>query len=142
MAKAPEKDKKTTKPPRRSLLGRKVGMTQLYTDSGEWVPVTVIQAGPCTVLQVKSPERDGYAAVQVGFHETSKPRRKPQQAYLEKIGASPQRFVKEIPFVEPGALIDGGKKKGGGEEGGGEGEAGGGEGGVAPGARVGVGVFK
>jgi large subunit ribosomal protein L3 len=144
MAKAAETKKKTTKAPRRSLLGRKVGMTQLYTEAGEWVPVTVLQAGPCTVLQVKSAERDGYAAVQVGFHETSKPRRKPQQAYLEKIGVSPHRFVKELPFVEPEVLIDGGKKKGGGEEAaaGGEGEASGQEGGVAPGARVGVGVFK
>jgi len=141
MAKATETDKKRTKAPRRSLLGRKIGMTQLYTESGHWVPVTVLQAGPCTVLQVKSLDRDGYTAVQVGFHETSKPRRKPQQAYLEKIGVSPQRFVREIPFVEPEALIDGGKKKGG-EDAGGDGETGSQEGGVAPGARLGVGVFK
>jgi len=143
MAKAAETPER--KKARRSLLGKKIGMTQVYTEGGRWVPVTVLQAGPCTVLQVKSPERDGYAAVQVGFDQTRKPRRKPQQAYLEKIGASPQRFVKEIPFVEPGALIDGGEKGAGGEgeeaAAGGEG-AGGKDGGVAPGARVGVSVFK
>jgi large subunit ribosomal protein L3 len=145
MAKAAETTQR--KKARRSLLGKKIGMTQVYTEGGQWVPVTVLQAGPCTVLQVKSPERDGYTAVQVGFDQTRKPRRKPQQAYLEKIGASPQRFVREIPFVEPGALIDGGEKgadRGDGEEAaaGGEDGAGGKAGGVAPGARVGVGVFK
>jgi large subunit ribosomal protein L3 len=146
MAKATT-EKKPTKPPRRSLLGKKIGMTQLYTENGQSIPVTVIQAGPCTVLQVKSPERDGYTAVQVGFDATKKPRRKPQQAYLEKIGVSAHRLVKEIPFIEPEALLDGGNKpaRSGGEgEGaeGAEGAAGGSEGGVAPGARVGVGVFK
>ncbi len=55
------------------LLGRKVGMTQIYDESGRVVPVTVIQAGPCDVLQVRTPERDGYEAVQLGF--VDKPRR-------------------------------------------------------------------
>jgi large subunit ribosomal protein L3 len=137
--------------PRKSLLGKKIGMTQVYTEAGERVPVTVLQAGPCTVLQVKSLERDGYAAVQVGFDETRKPRKRPQQAYLEKIGVSPQRFVREIPFVEPSGLMaseeaesakeeDSGEKKDEVEGDGGGGLAGGGA--VVPGARVGVGVFK
>src|SRR4029078_8883131 len=55
------------------ILGRKIGMTQIYDDAGNIVPVTVIQAGPCHVLQVRTPERDGYEAVQRGFPE--KPRR-------------------------------------------------------------------
>src|ERR671910_25024 len=55
------------------ILGRKVGMTQLYDESGQVVPVTVIQAGPCDVLQIRTKERDGYEAVQLGFAD--KPRR-------------------------------------------------------------------
>lgn len=86
---------------RRTLLGKKLGMTQLYLESGQWVPVTVLQAGPCTILQVKTPERDGYAAVQLGFDATKKPRKRPQQAYLERLGILGQRFVREVPGVDP-----------------------------------------
>ena len=57
----------------KGLLGRKVGMTQVYSDSGEAVPVTVIQAGPCHVLQVRTQERDGYEAVQLGFGDKKRP---------------------------------------------------------------------
>lgn len=89
---------------RRSLLGKKLGMTQLF-ESGQWVPVTVLQAGPCTILQVKTLETDGYEAVQLGFDETSKPRKWPQQARLEKLGLKPLRFVKEVPFVDPQELL-------------------------------------
>ncbi len=53
----------------KGILGKKVGMTQLFTERGEAIPVTVIEAGPCTVTQVKTPERDGYSAVQLGFAE-------------------------------------------------------------------------
>ena len=56
-----------------SILGRKVGMTQIYMEDGRAMPVTVIQAGPCRVLQIRSQERDGYQAVQLGFED--KPRR-------------------------------------------------------------------
>jgi large subunit ribosomal protein L3 len=58
----------------RGILGRKVGMTQVYDDSGKVVPVTVIQAGPCDVLQVRTVERDGYEAVQLGFEDKKRPR--------------------------------------------------------------------
>ena len=58
------------------LLGKKIGMTQVYDDNGGVVPVTVIQAGPCMVLQVKTPERDGYAALQLGFDDVKPSRRK------------------------------------------------------------------
>lgn len=58
----------------KGILGRKVGMTQIYDETGNAVPVTVIEAGPCNVLQVRTPERDGYAAIQLGFLD--KPRRK------------------------------------------------------------------
>ena len=129
-----------SKKPRRALLGKKIGMTQAYSEGGEWVPVTVIQAGPCTVLQVKTEKSDGYAAVQLGFDDTKKPRKKPQQAYLEKIGVTAKRFVKEVPLADPGAFTgaSGGKDEKGGE-GGGEGE---GDTGPAAGATVGVTLFK
>lgn len=58
----------------KAILGKKVGMTQVFTDDGEAVPVTVIEAGPCYVTQVKTPERDGYGAVQLGFEQV-KPQR-------------------------------------------------------------------
>ena len=59
---------------RRSLLGKKIGMTQVFVESGERLPVTVLQAGPCTVLQVKTPQVDGYSAVQLGFEDTTNSR--------------------------------------------------------------------
>ena len=55
------------------ILGRKVGMTQIYNESGEVIPVTVIQAGPCQVLQIRTIERDGYEAVQLGFEDKRRP---------------------------------------------------------------------
>jgi len=131
-----------SKKPRRALLGKKIGMTQAYSEGGEWVPVTVIQAGPCTVLQVKTEKSDGYTAVQLGFDETKKPRKRPQQAYLEKIGVSPQRFVKEVPLADPKAFA--GKTSSdvasadGGAEGSGEGDAAG----PSAGATLGVTLFK
>lgn len=85
---------------RRSLIGKKLGMTQLF-EEGRWVPVTVLEVGPCTVLQVKTSAKDGYEAVQLGFGATKKPRKRPQQAYLERLGIAPMRFVKEVPFVDP-----------------------------------------
>jgi large subunit ribosomal protein L3 len=99
-----------------SILGRKVGMTQVYLEDGTAVPVTVIQAGPCNVLQVRSQERDGYQAVQLGFED--KPRRLASKAerghvakldskraknrasagveLLEKADCEPQRFIREF----------------------------------------------
>ena len=62
------------------LLGQKLGMTQLFTEQGEVIPVTVIQAGPCSVLQVKTVERDGYEAVQLGFKD--KQRRRARRSEL------------------------------------------------------------
>jgi len=79
------------------MLGRKLGMTQVYDDAGVLHPVTVIQLGPCTVMQVKTDETDGYAALQLGFED--KPRRratKPERGLAEKIDAEPKRFVREV----------------------------------------------
>jgi len=79
------------------ILGKKVGMTRLYDQAGELLPVTVIQAGPCTVMQVKSKETDGYNAVQLGYDDV-KPsgRKKPQVGHARKAKTSPKRFVREM----------------------------------------------
>lgn len=78
------------------LLGKKVGMTRVYDDAGRMIPVTVIQAGPCTVTQIKTGETDGYNAVQLGF-EDAKParRRQSQVGHARKANANPKKFVRE-----------------------------------------------
>jgi large subunit ribosomal protein L3 len=83
------------------LLGKKVGMTQVYDDTGSLVPVTVIQAGPCQVMQVKTTETDGYNAVQLGFDEIKPARRKhPQIGHAKKAETTPKRFIKEMRLAE------------------------------------------
>jgi len=79
------------------LLGKKVGMTQVYDESGKLLPVTVIQAGPCTVMQVKTVETDGYNAVQLGYDEVKPSRRKkPEIGHAQKSDTAPKKFVKEM----------------------------------------------
>lgn len=103
------------------LLGQKLGMSQLYTEQGEVIPVTVIQAGPCCVLQVKTLEKDGYEAVQLGFKD--KPRKQNgkkckskrcanncEAGIAKKAGCEPKRFVREfrgsVEGVEIGQNFD------------------------------------
>lgn len=78
------------------LLGKKVGMTRVYDESGRLIPVTVIQAGPCTVTQIKTGEMDGYDAVQMGF-EDKKPSRRThaEMGHAGKANTNPKRFVRE-----------------------------------------------
>jgi len=79
------------------LLGKKVGMTQVYNELGKLVPVSVIQAGPCVVMQVKSAETDGYNAIQLGFDDVKPVRRKmPEIGHAKKANAEPKKFVKEM----------------------------------------------
>lgn len=79
------------------LLGKKIGMTQVYDEAGRITPVTVIQAGPCTVMQVKTEEIDGYAAVQMGFDDVKKSRQiKSQIGHAKKANDMPKRFVREF----------------------------------------------
>lgn len=79
------------------ILGIKKGMTQVFRDDGRVIPVTVVEAGPCTVLQVKTKEKDGYEAVQIGFCDRKeKGVRKPDLGKFKKINVTPKRFVKEI----------------------------------------------
>lgn len=78
------------------ILGKKLGMTQIFDDAGNAIPVTVVQAGPCVVTQIKTPDTDGYAAVQVGFDEVAtKALNKPQLGHLAKSGSEPVRHLKE-----------------------------------------------
>jgi large subunit ribosomal protein L3 len=88
------------------ILGKKLGMTQIYLEDGTAVPVTVVLAGPCTVVQRKTAERDGYDAVQIGLVEQRPPRRvpKPLAGHFAKAGATPSRRLVEFQ-VEPGDEI-------------------------------------
>ena len=79
----------------KGILGEKIGMTQIFTDDGRAVPVTVIKAGPCRVVQVKTLESDGYAAVQLGFDERPSPT-KPMGGHFAKAGVDPVRHLVEL----------------------------------------------
>ncbi|MCC8059869.1 MAG: 50S ribosomal protein L3 [Clostridiales bacterium] len=82
---------------KKAILATKVGMTQIFTKEGLLVPVTVLQAGPCVVTQVKTEENDGYKAVQVGFvDKREKLVNKPMKGHFDKAGVSYKRFVREL----------------------------------------------
>lgn len=84
---------------KKAILATKVGMTQIFNEDGVLVPVTVLQAGPCVVTQVKSEENDGYKAVQVGFvDKREKLVNKPTRGHFDKAGVSYKRFVREFRF--------------------------------------------
>jgi large subunit ribosomal protein L3 len=93
------------------LLGKKLGMTQLLEDDGTVVPVTVIQAGPCVVVQKKTKQKDGYDAVQLGFVEFVKPSRvnKPRTGHFKKANVAPARFVREMAVAGDEAANPGDK---------------------------------
>ena len=79
------------------LLGRKVGMTQIFEPNGTAVPVTVLECGPCTVLQVRTAERDGYHALQLGFDDKKrKSATQAERGHAKKVDAEPKRYVREI----------------------------------------------
>ena len=84
---------------KKAILATKVGMTQIFDEKGTLVPVTVLQAGPCVVTQVKTVENDGYSAVQVGFGEKrEKLVNKPMKGMFDKAGVPYKRFVREFKF--------------------------------------------
>lgn len=155
---------------KKALLGKKVGMTQIFGEDGSLVPVTVLEAGPCSVLQVKTEASDGYRAYQLGFGARGKKARRPEQARFDKVGVEAKRFVREVPYVDPADVLGTGQEEGvPGEEGASGPEAEGAEpsteegsappdqaeasarqgagpgaetGEVQPGASIGVGVFR
>jgi large subunit ribosomal protein L3 len=81
----------------KGILGTKLGMTQVFNDAGQIVPVTVVQAGPCVVTAVRTPDRDGYSAVQLGYGEID-PRKvtRPVNGVFEKAGVTPRRYLAEL----------------------------------------------
>ncbi len=88
-----------------AILGRKIGMTQIFDETGQAIPVSVIEAGPCVVTQIKTPEKDGYVAVQVGFGEVSPKRvNKPMKGHFKKANVSPMRYLREVPVTDLSGL--------------------------------------
>ena len=85
----------------KGILGKKVGMTQIFTEAGELIPVTVVEATPNVVLQVKTVETDGYNAVQVGFDDLRDVlSNKPAKGHVAKANTAPKRFIREFKNVE------------------------------------------
>lgn len=85
----------------KGLLGKKLGMTQVFTEAGELVPVTVIEAGPSVVVQVKTVDSDGYNAVQLGYGTVKdKHVTKPQRGHFAKAGVKPVKFIRELRLLE------------------------------------------
>ncbi|GIO58329.1 50S ribosomal protein L3 [Paenibacillus cellulositrophicus] len=89
----------------KGILGKKLGMTQVFTPEGNVIPVTVIEAGPCVVLQKKDLENDGYEAIQIGFADKKEKRaNKPEAGHAKKANTAPKRYVREIRGVDLGAF--------------------------------------
>ncbi len=87
------------------ILGTKLGMTQIFDDEGRAIPVTVVQAGPCTVTQIKTQQTDGYTAIQLGFGEVKpKALNKPKLGHLNKSGATPVRHLQEYRLDDASAF--------------------------------------
>lgn len=85
-----------------AILGKKIGMTRVFAEDGASIPVTVVQAGPCPILQVKTKDTDGYEAVQLGFENARRSRStRPQIGHTRKANAVPQKFVREIRLLDP-----------------------------------------
>ena len=85
----------------KGLIGKKIGMTQLFDENGKVIPVTVVEAGPCTVVQKKTIENDGYAAVQVGFGDVKVTKvNKPMAGHFKKADVAPKKVLKELRLAD------------------------------------------
>ena len=95
----------------KAIIGRKVGMSQIFDEKGHVIPVTVIEAGPCVVTQKKTSEKDGYEAVQLGYEDIREAKlSKPELGHLNKAGVSPKKYLREFDLdnaseLELGAII-------------------------------------
>lgn len=93
------------------LLGNKIGMTQIFNESGNIIPVTILKVGPCIITQIKTKEKDGYDAIQVGYrHSSNKSLTQPQLGHLQKSNIQPLKYLKEFrmppnPELEVGQVI-------------------------------------
>lgn len=96
---------------KKGLIGKKIGMTQIFDEAGNVIPVTVVEAGPCTVTQIKTVENDGYQAVQVGFGDVKVSRvNKPMKGHFDKADVAPKKTLKEfrldsIDGIEVGNIL-------------------------------------
>ena len=96
---------------KKGLIGKKIGMTQIFDEAGNVVPVTVVEAGPCTVTQIKTMENDGYEAIQVGFGDVKVSRvNKPMKGHFDKADVAPKKTLKEfrldsIDGIEVGHIL-------------------------------------
>ena len=94
----------------KGILGKKIGMTQIFEADGRMIPVTVVEAGPCVVIQNKTVETDGYNAVQLGLGELKeKHTNKPMKGHFDKAGISPLKFIKELRLAAPSEFAVGQK---------------------------------
>ena len=92
----------------KGILGKKVGMTQIFDENGTVIPVTLIEAGPCFVTQKKTVEADGYNAIQVGFGDVPEKRlTQPINGHLKRAGVSPVKYLREFRVDDPGAYEEG-----------------------------------
>ena len=90
---------------KKGLIGKKIGMTQLFDENGKVIPVTVVEAGPCTVVQKKTDENDGYAAVQVGYGDVKITRvNKPEAGHFKKANVAPKKVLREFRLEDTDAL--------------------------------------
>ena len=84
----------------KAIIGKKLGMSQIFTADGKVIPVTVVEAGPCTVVQIKTKENDGYDAVQVGFGAIKETRvNKPVAGHFKKAGVTVKKYLRELRFA-------------------------------------------
>ena len=82
---------------KKAILGRKIGMTQIFDEDGKVIPVSVVIAGPCVVVQKKTEEKEGYNAIQVGFEDIrEKLVNKPEKGHFAKANIAPKRFLREL----------------------------------------------
>lgn len=85
------------------LIGRKIGMTQLFQESGKVIPVTVIEAGPCPIVQIKSPDKEGYSAIQIGYRDAKENRlTNPMKGHFTKANVKPMRILREVRVDDAG----------------------------------------
>ena len=89
---------------KKGIIGKKIGMTQVFDENGNVIPVTVIQAGPCTVVQKKTVEKDGYASVQLGYADVKANHvTKPMKGHFDKAGVAPAKVLKEFRLEDTDA---------------------------------------
>ena len=89
----------------KAIIGKKVGMSQIFDENGKVIPVTVIEAGPCVVVQKKTAEKDGYNAVQLGYEDIPERKlTKPEMGHLNKAGVAPKKYLREFDLENAAEL--------------------------------------